>query len=285
MELKKVLITGILGQDGANMAKYLLDTEDVLIYGMMRRTSNVNETNILEFKDDERFSLVYGDLTDDVSINKLVKEIEPDYLINFGANSFVGCSWDMPLQVFDVNTLGVIRCLEAIRKFKPECRFYSAGSSEELGDVDYSPQDIKHPIKPRSPYGASKAAARHIVKVYRESYDLFAIHSILFNHEGLKRGEEFVTRKITKSVAKDFVGKGVRCNAIAPATVESPSLQDRINAEDDPVQAKKDFIARQPMGRLGHPEEIANLALYLASDESKFMTGTEIVLDGGLSAM
>lgn len=202
MELKKVLITGILGQDGANMAKYLLDTENVLIYGMMRRTSNVNETNILEFKNHERFSLVYGDLTDDVSINKLVKEIEPDYLINFGANSFVGCSWDMPLQVFDVNTLGVIRCLEAIRKFKPECRFYSAGSSEELGDVDYSPQDIKHPIKPRSPYGASKAAARHIVKVYRESYDLFAIHSILFNHEGLKRGEEFVTRKITKSVAK-----------------------------------------------------------------------------------
>ena len=202
MELKKVLITGILGQDGANMAKYLLDTEDALIYGMMRRTSNVNETNILEFKDNEKFSLVYGDLTDDVSINKLVKEIEPDYLINFGANSFVGCSWDMPLQVFDVNTLGVIRCLEAIRKFKPECRFYSAGSSEELGDVDYSPQDINHPIKPRSPYGASKAAARHIVKVYRESYDLFAIHSILFNHEGLKRGEEFVTRKITKSVAK-----------------------------------------------------------------------------------
>ena len=178
MELKKVLITGILGQDGANMAKYLLDTEDVLIYGMMRRTSNVNETHILDFKDDERFSLVYGDLTDDVSINKLVKEIEPDYLINFGANSFVGCSCDMPLQVFDVNTLGVIRCLEAIRKFKPECRFYSAGSSEELGDVDYSPQDIKPPIKPRSPYGASKAAARHIVKVYRESYNLFAIHSI-----------------------------------------------------------------------------------------------------------
>ena len=202
MELKKVLITGILGQDGANMAKHLLNTENVLIYGMMRRTSNVNDTNIVEFKNNERFSLVYGDLTDDVSINKLVKEIEPDYLINFAANSFVGCSWDMPLQVFDVNTLGVIRCLEAIRKFKPECRFYSAGSSEELGDVDYSPQDIKHPIKPRSPYGASKAAARHIVKVYRESYDLFAIHSILFNHEGVKRGEEFVTRKITKSVAR-----------------------------------------------------------------------------------
>ena len=201
--MKKVLITGILGQDGANMAEYLLSLEgDMEIVGMMRRTSNVNKSNIESFENHPSFSLVYGDLTDDVSINKVVKETQPDYFINFGANSFVGCSWDMPLQVFDVNTLGVIRSLEAIRKFKPECRFYSAGSSEELGDVDYSPQDIKHPIKPRSPYGASKAAARHIVKVYRESYNIFAIHSILFNHEGLRRGEEFVTRKITKGVAR-----------------------------------------------------------------------------------
>tara|TARA_R110000824_G_scaffold107055_2_gene252933 strand:+ start:7918 stop:8973 length:1056 start_codon:yes stop_codon:yes gene_type:complete len=200
---KKILITGILGQDGANMAEYLLSlNEETKVYGMMRRSSNVNETNILSFKDNPRFSLVYGDLADEISIDRLVKEIEPDYFINFAANSFVGCSWDMPLQVFDVNTLGVIRSLEAIRKFKPDCRFYSAGSSEELGDVDYSPQDINHPIKPRSPYGASKAAARHIVKVYRESYGLYAMHSILFNHEGLRRGEEFVTRKITKAVAK-----------------------------------------------------------------------------------
>ena len=200
---KKILITGILGQDGANMAEYLLSLdEQIQVYGMMRRSSNVNKTNILSFKDNTRFSLVYGDLTDEISIDRLVKEIQPDYFINFGANSFVGCSWDMPLQVFDVNTLGVIRSLEAIKKFKPDCRFYSAGSSEELGDVDYSPKDINHPIKPRSPYGASKAAARHIVKVYRESYNLYAIHSILFNHEGLRRGEEFVTRKITKAVAK-----------------------------------------------------------------------------------
>ena len=201
--MKKVLITGILGQDGANMAEYLLGLdEQIEVYGMMRRSSNVNDTNISAFKTHPRFSLVYGDLTDEISIDNLVKNIQPDYFINFGANSFVGCSWDMPLQVFDVNTLGVIRALEAIRKFKPDCRFYSAGSSEELGDVDYSPQDINHPIKPRSPYGASKAAARHLVKVYRESYDIFAVHSILFNHEGLRRGEEFVTRKITKGVAK-----------------------------------------------------------------------------------
>ena len=201
--MKKVLITGILGQDGANMAEYLLSlNSDAEIYGMMRRSSNANKGNIKIFENHPSFNLVYGDLTDEVSLDKLVKEIQPDYFINFGANSFVGCSWDMPLQVFDVNTLGVIRSLEALRKFKPDCRFYSAGSSEELGDVDYSPQDIKHPIKARSPYGAAKAAARHIVKVYRESYDMFAIHSILFNHEGLRRGEEFVTRKITKAVAR-----------------------------------------------------------------------------------
>ena len=200
--MKKVLITGILGQDGANMAEYLLTLNDVYVYGMMRRSGSPNYDNINNFKDDSRFELVDGDLSDEISINNVFSQIMPDYFINFGANSFVGCSWDMPLQVFDTNTLGVIRCLEAIRKYKKECRFYSAGSSEEMGDVNYSPQDIKHPIKPRSPYGASKAAARHIVKVYRESYNLFAIHSILFNHEGIKRGEEFVTRKITKGVAR-----------------------------------------------------------------------------------
>jgi GDPmannose 4,6-dehydratase len=108
----------------------------------------------------------------------------------------------MPMQVFDVNSMGVIRCLEAIRKFKPNCRFYSAGSSEQFGNIDYSPQDMDHPLKPRSPYGASKCAAHHIVKVYRESYNMYAVHGVLFNHEGTKRGEEFVTRKITKGVAR-----------------------------------------------------------------------------------
>jgi GDPmannose 4,6-dehydratase len=199
---KKVLITGILGQDGSNMAEYLLNNTDNLIYGMQRRSGTPNLDNIKSFIAHERFSLVDGDLTDCASINDLVMRIQPDYLINFGANSYVGVSWDTPLSVFDINACGVIRCLEAIKKHKPDCRFYSAGSSEELGDVDYSPQDLKHPIKPRSPYGASKAAARHLVKVYRESYDIYAVHSILFNHEGPRRGGEFVTRKITKKVAE-----------------------------------------------------------------------------------
>jgi len=202
--MKKILITGILGQDGANMAEYLLKNTDYKIFGMMRRSSNPNLTNIKAFKDNPKFKLEFLDLSDSNSVETAVKEIQPDYFINFAANSFVGISWKMPEQVMDVNALGVLRCLEAIKKFKPDCRFYSAGSSEEWGNVDYSPQDIKHPIKPRSPYGASKAAARHIVKVYRESYNLYAVHGILFNHEGTKRGEEFVTRKISKGVARIY---------------------------------------------------------------------------------
>jgi len=202
--MKKVIVTGILGQDGANMAEYLLKDPDLRVYGMSRRVSVPNFKNIKKFKSHKNFKLIFGDLTDTISVENLVKEIQPDYFINFGANSFVGCSWDMPLHVMDVNANGVLRCLEAIRKFQPNCRFYSAGSSEQFGDVDYSPQDMKHPMKPRSPYGASKCAAHHLVKVYRDSYDMYAVHGILFNHEGTKRGEEFVTRKITKGVARIY---------------------------------------------------------------------------------
>jgi len=198
----KILITGTLGQDAANMIEYLLKNTNAKIYGMIRRSSNPNFINCKSFLNDSRFQLVYGDLSDSVSIDNLVRDIQPDYFINFGAQSFVGCSWDIPLQTFDVNATGVARCLEAVRRFQPKCRFYSAGSSEEFGDVIYSPQDINHPIRPRSPYGASKTAARHLVKVYRDSYNLYAVHGILFNHEGTKRGEEFVTRKISKGVAR-----------------------------------------------------------------------------------
>jgi len=201
---KRVLVTGITGQDGSNMVDYLLENTDCLVYGMSRRSSNINLDNCSTFIDNERFQLVYGDLTDGFSLAKLVQEIQPDYFINFAANSFVGCSWDMPEHVMDTNAVGTVRCLEAIRRFQPKCKFYSAGSSEEMGDVDYVPQDKDHPPKPRSPYGVSKVASRFIVKVYRESYGIFAVHGILFNHEGIRRGEEFVTRKITKGVARIY---------------------------------------------------------------------------------
>tara|TARA_R110000824_G_scaffold395582_1_gene596367 strand:+ start:7886 stop:8935 length:1050 start_codon:yes stop_codon:yes gene_type:complete len=198
----KIIITGVTGQDGANMAEYLLDNyADAEVVGVVRRVSTPNKTNMGAFENHPRFTEVSGDLTDGSSIDRVVRDYQPDYFINFAANSFVTSSWKSPLHVWDTNAMGTLRCLESIRNYKPDCKFYSAGSSEEMGDVDYSPQDLKHPIKPRSPYGASKAACRHIVKVYRESYNLFAIHGILFNHEGVKRGEEFVTRKITKAVA------------------------------------------------------------------------------------
>lgn len=199
--MSKILITGVTGQDGSNMVRYLLKNTDHIIYGAVRRLSVPNHKNISDIKD-TRFIKVNLDLLDQQSIYNCVKKINPDYIINFAAQSFVGESWNSPILTFTTNTLPIIYFLEAIREINPKCRFYSAGSSEEMGDVEYSPQDLNHPLKPRSPYGASKCAARHLVKVYRESYNLFAIHCILFNHEGTRRGNEFVTRKITTNIAR-----------------------------------------------------------------------------------
>jgi GDPmannose 4,6-dehydratase len=208
--IKKVLITGVTGQDGSYMADYLLENTNYEIYGMVRRASTNNYHNIKHLLNNPRFKIVTGDLSDSQSIDNLVRDIKPDYFINLAAQSFVGSSWQIPEQTFDIDSIGVIRCLETIRKHVPNCRFYNAGSSEELGNVDYSPQDEKHPLKPRSPYGAAKASARHIVKVYRESYNLYAIQGLLYNHESERRGEEFVTRKITKGIAQ--IAKAIKEN-------------------------------------------------------------------------
>lgn len=200
---KVVFITGVTGQDGSHMVDYLLKNTDYMIFGGVRRLSVPNHTNLQNVDwSQNRFALVNFDLSDAHAINAIVKELKPDYFINLAAQTFVGSSWDFPAQTWECNTTGVIHILEAIRQHKPTCRFYNAGSSEEYGNVEYTPQDEKHPLKPRSPYGASKAAARQLVKVYRESYLLYAIQGLLYNHEGSRRGEEFVTRKITKGVAR-----------------------------------------------------------------------------------
>jgi len=199
---KTVFVTGVTGQDGSHMVDYLLENTDYIIFGGARRLSNKNHDNISHLENNDRFKLINFDLSDAHSISKTIEQIKPDYFINLAAQTFVGSSWDFPAQTWECNTTGVIHILEAIRQHKPSCRFYNAGSSEEYGNVEYSPQDEHHPAKPRSPYGASKSAVRQIVKVYRESYNLYAIQGLLFNHEGTRRGEEFVTRKITKGVAR-----------------------------------------------------------------------------------
>jgi GDPmannose 4,6-dehydratase len=199
---KKVLVSGVTGQDGSYMVDYLLANTPHLVYGMVRRTAKPDLSNLSLSINNPRFQLVVGDLSDTTSIDNVVRQIKPDYFVNLAAQSFVKSSWDIPEMTFDVGATGVLRCLEAIRKHTPQCRFYNAGSSEEYGDVISAPQDESHPLRPRSPYGAAKAAARHIVKVYRESYGLYAVQGLLFNHESERRGEEFLTRKVTLGVAR-----------------------------------------------------------------------------------
>ena len=200
--MKKVIITGVTGQDGSFMADYLLKNTDHTIVAGVRRLSVKNHDNIQHLLHNPRFELIDLDVADQANTELVISEENPDYFINFAANSFVGVSWKMPVNHMETNAMAVLYQLEAIRKHCPDCRYYNAGSSEEFGDVLYSPQSELHPIRPRSPYGVSKASARHMVKVWRDSYDLYAIQGWLFNHEGTRRGEEFVTRKITKNVVR-----------------------------------------------------------------------------------
>jgi len=199
--MKKVIVTGITGQDGSHMVDYLLKNTDVEVYGSIRRLSVKNHENILHLKESDRFKIINLDLNDAHSIRDVVIDIKPDYFINFAAQSFVAGSWDFPIQTWDTDSNSILHMLESIRRFAPNCRFYNAGSSEEFGDVIKNPQNEEHPLRPQSPYGAAKCAARHLVRVYRESYNLYAVQGWLFNHEGTRRGLDFVTRKISHGVA------------------------------------------------------------------------------------
>jgi len=206
--MKKAIITGITGQDAAYLAELLLG-KGYEVYGTYRRTSSVNFWRIEELgiQNHENLHLVEYDLTDATNSIRMVSDIQPDEIYNLAAQSFVGVSFEQPLATAHITGLGCAHLLEAVRIVNPKIRFYQASTSEMFGDVQEIPQTEKTPFWPRSPYGAAKMYAHWMVVNYRESYDMFASSGILFNHESPLRGREFVTRKITDSVAKIKLGK------------------------------------------------------------------------------
>jgi len=200
---KRALITGITGQDGSYLAELLL-SKGYEVYGMVRRASSPNTSRIEHLLD--RITLKPADLLDQLSMIRLIDEVRPVELYNLAAMSFVPASWDQPMLTGEYNSQGVTRLLDAIRQIDPKIRFYQASSSEMFGKVREVPQTELTPFYPRSPYGVSKVFAHYITVNYRESYNLFAVSGMLFNHESPRRGLEFVTRKVTDGVARIKLG-------------------------------------------------------------------------------
>ena len=203
MSKKIALITGITGQDGSYLAEHLLE-EGYKVFGMIRRASVEKLERIEHIKD--QLELVQGDLLDQLSLINLIQKIKPNEVYNLAAQSFVPTSWDQPVLTSEFTAIGVTRVLEAIRLIDRNIKFYQASSSEMYGKVRNTPQDENTPFYPRSPYGVSKAYGHYITVNYRESYNLFAVSGILFNHESPRRGLEFVTRKVSDGVAKIKLG-------------------------------------------------------------------------------
>ena len=207
---KRALITGITGQDGSFLTELLLD-KGYEVYGIVRRSSSFNTERIDHLyqdphEPDTRLRLFYGDLNDSSSLNTVLRKTEPDEIYNLGAQSHVRVSFDVPEYTGEVSGLGAVRLLEAIRDTGIRPRFYQASSSELFGKVHEVPQTETTPFHPRSPYGCAKAYAYHITVNYRESYGLFACNGILFNHESERRGETFVSRKITRAATRIKLG-------------------------------------------------------------------------------
>jgi GDPmannose 4,6-dehydratase len=207
--MKKALITGITGQDGSYLAELLLG-KGYEVYGIIRRSSSFHTGRIDHLYKDlhERpaLKLVYGDLTDGNNLSGILNEVEPGEVYNLGAQSHVRVSFDVPIYTADVDGLGTLRLLEAIRKMKKPAKFYQASSSEMYGKVAETPQTEKTPFYPRSPYGCAKVYGFWQTVNYREAYNLFACNGILFNHESPRRGETFVTRKITRAATRIKLG-------------------------------------------------------------------------------
>ena len=199
----RALITGINGMDGSYLADLLL-TKGYEVYGMERRSSSKNRTNTAHLEG--KVTFVNGDLTDQNSLVRCLRESDPDEVYNLGAQSFVGESWNTPEQTSDVTGMGALRMLEAIREYGKDVKYYQASTSEMFGKMVENPANENTPFYPRSPYGVAKLYAHWMTKNYRESYDMFNVSGILFNHESERRGIEFVTRKITDGVARVHLG-------------------------------------------------------------------------------
>ncbi len=199
---RKALITGITGQDGSYLAEFLLN-KGYEVYGIIRRSSTFNTSNLSNILKNSCLHLIFGDLSDASSINKIIREVQPDEIYNLGAQSHVGLSFGIPEYTSDINALGTLRILEAIKQegLIKKIKFYQASTSELFGKVRETPQTEKTPFYPRSPYGCAKLFSFWITKNYKESYGMFISNGILFNHESPRRGETFVTKKITKAVA------------------------------------------------------------------------------------
>lgn len=204
--MKKAFITGITGQDGSYLAELLLE-EGYQVYGLTRRTSTQNFARIQNIVHHPRLELVSGDLMDQHSLTFAIQRIKPDEVYNLAAQSFVQASWEQPILTGEFTAIGVARVLEAVRLASPKAKFYQASSSEMFGKVREVPQNENTPFYPRSPYGVAKVYGHWITVNYRESYDMFAVSGILFNHESPRRGLEFVTRKISNAVARIKLGK------------------------------------------------------------------------------
>ena len=204
MAKRKAFITGITGQDGSYLAELLLE-RDYEVYGMVRRSSSFNTARVDHIFGD--IELVFGDLADASVLNQLVRTIRPDEVYNLGAQSHVRVSFDIPEYTADVDALGTLRLLDAIREEGVECRFYQASSSEMYGDVAEVPQTEETKFHPRSPYGVAKVFGYWITRNYREAYGMYAVNGILFNHESPRRGPTFVTRKITRAVGAILRGE------------------------------------------------------------------------------
>ena len=199
MRKKRAVITGITGQDGSYLAELLLE-KDYEVFGLIRRSSTVNFERISHLQD--KVELISGDLLDQKSLVTALQKAKPHEVYNLGAQSFVPASWEQPMLTGEITGLGVTRMLEAIRTTEEKIRFYQASTSELFGKAQETPQCESTPFYPRSPYGVSKLYAHWITINYRESFDMFACAGILFNHESPRRGLEFVTRKITRGVAR-----------------------------------------------------------------------------------